>query len=93
MTTKKIVIKGSNQKVYAFTINIIQGKEDYSKYCSEERVLQIKMIMNQVFKKHKETLRRGIKFYVPIKVLMFRSKMSQDDLQFANLQEIHDYLF
>lgn len=23
---------------------------------------------------------------------MYRSKLSQDDLQFANLQEIHDYL-
>ena len=64
---------------------MIQGKDDYAKFASEERVLQIKMLFNQVFKKHKETLRRGVKFYVPIKVLMQRSKLTQDDLSFANL--------
>ena len=51
------------------------------------------MLMNSIFAKNKETVRRGIKFYVPIKVLMLRAKLSQDDLTFGSLQEIHDYLF
>jgi len=41
---------------------------------------------------HKETLRRGVKFYTPIRVMMRRVQLSQDDLPFTNLQEIHDYL-
>ena len=36
--------------------------------------------MNQVFRKHKETMRRGIKFNVPIRALMMRCKIVQDDL-------------
>jgi hypothetical protein len=32
-------------------------------------------MMNMIFKKHKETLKRGAKFYVPIKALMLRSKL------------------
>lgn len=93
VTTKKLVIKGSNQKVYAFVINFVTSKDDYQKHCSDERVMQIKMLMNNIFAKNKETVRRGIKFYVPIKVLMLRAKLSQDDLTFGSLQEIHDYLF
>jgi len=38
-------------------------------------------------------MRRGIKFYIPNKSLMNRCKLTQDDLSFGNMQEIHDYLF
>lgn len=45
-----------------------------------------------IFNKHKETMRRGVKFYVPIKLLMPGNKLIQDDLTFTDLQETHDYL-
>lgn len=59
-----------------------QLKEEYSKYCNEERLNQVKVIMNMIFRRHKETVRRGVKFYVPIRALMFKSKLVQDDLSF-----------
>lgn len=93
INSKKIAIKGSNSKIYAFVMNAIQSTNDYSKFCSEERVVQLKMIMNQIFSRQKETWRRGIKFYTPIKVVMHLIRINQDDLSFTNLQEVHDYLF
>ena len=72
---------------------MIQTKEEYNKVFNEERLNQVKLMMNMIFKKHKETLRRGAKFYVPIKALMYRSKLVQDDFQFQTMQEIHDFLF
>lgn len=45
-----------------------------------------------IFQRHKETLRRGVKFYVPSKLIMYLSKLSQDDLTFQDFQETHDFL-
>eukprot|EP00347_Sterkiella_histriomuscorum_P010775 403374964 len=92
VTTKKIVIKGSNQRAYGFTISFVSNKEECLKHFQDERVLQIKMIMNQIFQKHKESIRRGLKFSVPIKCLLQRCKLTQDDNQFGQMIEIHDYL-
>ncbi len=49
------------------------------KFFNEERLNQVKIMMNMIFKKHKETLRRGAKFYVPIKTMMYRCKIVQED--------------
>lgn len=45
------------------------GKE-YDNFCSEERVTQLKVISNMIFSKHKESMRRGIKFYAAPKILL-----------------------
>ena len=45
-----------------------------------------------LFKKHKESARRGVKFYAAPQVLFPGSKLVQDDLTFGDLQETHDYL-
>ena len=45
-----------------------------------------------IFKKHKESARRGVKFYAAPQVLCPGSKLVQDDLTFGDLQETHDYL-
>lgn len=33
-----------------------------------------------------------MKFYVPSKLIMYLSKLSQDDLTFQDFQETHDFL-
>lgn len=69
-----------------------QVKEEYAKYSNEERLSQVKLIMNQIFRKHKETVKRGIKFNVPLRSFMQRCKIVQDDQLVLSLQEIHDYV-
>lgn len=46
-----------------------------------------------IFKKHKETARRSIKFYVPMRAIFNRIKIIQDDQTFQSMQEIQDFLF
>lgn len=48
--------------------------------------------MNMIFQRHKETLRRGVKFYVPSKLVMYLSKLSQEELTFQEFHETHDFL-
>lgn len=48
--------------------------------------------MNMVFQRHKETRRRGVKFYVPSRLIMYLSRLSQDALTFQDFQETHDFL-
>jgi hypothetical protein len=55
--------------------NLILSKDDSDKAFKDERLNQIKLIMNQIFKKHKETMKRGAKFSVPIKAMMHRCKI------------------
>jgi hypothetical protein len=57
-------------------------KEEFAKFTAEERLSQIKILMNQLFRKHKETVRRGVRFYVPMKALISRAKITQEDMQF-----------
>jgi hypothetical protein len=46
-----------------------------------------------IFRKHKETAKRSIKYYVPMRAMLNRCKIVQDDLMFQSMQEIHDFLF
>lgn len=86
---RKVVFKGNNSKGYPFSAS---PATDYAKICSEERATQLKVLMNMIFQRHKETLRRGVKFCVPSKLIMYLSKISQDDLTFQDFQETHDFL-
>jgi hypothetical protein len=73
---RRILIRCNNQRTYSFSaFSLIHNKEEYNKAYNEERLNQVKLMMNMIFKKHKETLKRGAKFYVPIKALMLRSKL------------------
>jgi hypothetical protein len=89
LNQRKIIFKGSNSKTYPFTASPATG---YAGFCSEERATQLKVLMNMIFQRHKETLRRGVKFYVPSKLIMYLSKLSQDALTFQDFQETHDFL-
>jgi hypothetical protein len=51
------------------------SKDDVHKMFNEERLNQVKIIMNMLFKKHKETARRSIKFYVPMRAIFNRHKI------------------
>ena len=89
LSQRKVVFKGSNSKNYPFSAS---PATDYARFCSEERATQLKVLLNMIFQRHKETLRRGVKFYVPSKLIMYLSKLSQDDLTFQDFQETHDFL-
>lgn len=89
LNQRKVIFKGSNSKSYPYSAS---PATDYSRFCSEERATQLKVLMNMIFQRHKETHRRGIKFYVPSKLIMYLSKLSQDDLTFQDFQETHDFL-
>ena len=89
LNQRKVVFKGNNSKCYPFSAS---PATDYARICSEERATQLKVLMNMIFQRHKETLRRGVKFCVPSKLIMYLSKLSQDDLTFQDFQETHDFL-
>lgn len=91
LSQRKIVFKGSNGKNYPFSAS---PANERSHLCglSEERVIQLKVLMNMIFQRHKETLRRGAKFCVPSKFLWIISKLSSDAMTFQDFQETHDFL-
>lgn len=64
----------------------------YTEFLSDERVTQLKIILNMVFAKHKESALRGLKFHVAPKTLLPGSILYPDDLTFTDFQETHDYL-
>ena len=51
---------------------------------SDDRVNQMKLVMNMLFLRHKESTRRGIKFHVAPRTLLPGSKMTQEDLSFTD---------
>lgn len=94
LMSKRITMVCSNQRKYSFSVTQQTNfKDDFAKALSDDRVSQLKLIMNMIFRRHKETMKRGVKFYVPIKALLFRVKLVQDDSHFQSMQEIHDFLF
>ena len=89
---KRLQFKCNNSKSYAFSVIQLLSLKDYEDYCSDERVTQLKVISNMIFNKHKESIRRGVKFHATQQVLFQGFKMMQDDLTFADFQSAHDYL-
>jgi hypothetical protein len=54
--------------------------------------MQYKLLLCQVFKAHKETIRRGIKLYSPLKTTFGGTIWSQDDQPFMRMSEAYEYL-
>ena len=81
LNQRKIVFKGNNSKSYPFTAS---PAKCYQTFQTEEKVTQLKVLMNMIFQRHKETLRRGVKFYVTSKLIMYLSKLSQDSISFQD---------
>jgi len=88
---KKIKFMCTNNKSYHFSLGLYTAK-DYSTFLSHERVTQLKVVTNMLLKRHKESARRGIKYYAAPQVLFASCKLVQDDITFGDLQETHDYL-
>jgi len=47
-------------------------------------VNQLKLIMNMLFMKNKESMRRNVKFHVTPRTLLPGSKMTQEDVTFTD---------
>ena len=88
-------------------MTLISSKE-FKSQLQLERVTQLKVVSNMILKRHKESARRGIKFYAAPQVIScFKppksapvrnsqtnpfNRLVQDDKTFGDLQETHDYL-
>lgn len=79
---KKLQFRCNNGKVLAYTFSAIGPKvqDCYAKNMSEERVNQLKILMNIMFTRHKESMRRGVKLHVAPRTLLPGCKMTQEDL-------------
>lgn len=86
---KKVHFKCNNGRIYAFVVSSISKlktmAKELLKFHSDERLIQLKVISNLLFLRHKESARRGIKFYVAPKLLLPFSKLTQDDLTCIDL--------
>ena len=92
---KKIEFKCNDGKSYAFAIlpfNSVKPENQFEKFLSDERATQLKVIINMMFDKHKESKRRGLKLYAAPKILVMGVRLVKDNLQFADFQSTHDYL-
>jgi len=74
---KKVHFKCNNGRIYAFIVTKPPTqnqkeklKPEYEKFNSDERIIQLKVISNLVFMRHKESAQRGIKLYVAPKILL-----------------------
>jgi hypothetical protein len=94
---KKVHFKCNNGKIYAFVVTSVQSNKnrnakELQMFNSDERLIQLKVISNLLFLRHKESAKRGIKFHVAPTFLLPSAKLTQDDLTCIDLQETHDYL-
>ena len=65
---KKINFRCTNGKSYYFTLTQCASK-DFKTQLQLERVTQLKVVSNMILKRHKESARRGVKFYAAPQVL------------------------
>jgi hypothetical protein len=85
---KKLIIRGSNEKLYSFKIiNEIFGKDN-----SDFKISQMQVLINQIFAKNIEAYRNNIKFNLPIRFQITNLyKIVQEDSLFYSLDEVYDF--
>ena len=75
---KKINFRCTNGKNYYFTMTPFSFKE-FKSQLQLERVTQLKVVSNMILKRHKESARRGVKFYAAPQVLTcFRPSVAKN---------------
>ena len=85
---KKLIIRGSNEKLYSFKIvNEIFGKDN-----SDFKIAQMQVLLNYIFATNKDTYKCNIKFNLPIRFQITNLyKIIQEDTSYYHLDEVYDY--
>jgi len=85
---KKLIIRGSNEKLYSFKIvNEIYGKDN-----SDIRISQMQVLLNYIFATNKDTYKSNIKFNLPIRFQITSFyKIIQEDSSYYYLDEVFDF--
>lgn len=87
-SNKKLIIRGSNEKLYSFKII----SEFYGKDSTDYKISQMQYLLNQIFMKNKDAYKNNIKFNLPIKFQITNLyKIVQEDSLFYSLDEVYDF--
>ena len=79
-------VKGANSKILSFKCQQLEGNE--KEFFGQQNVMQFKHMINLVcFRNFKETIRRGIKLFSPLKASFGGTVWSQDDQPFMKSSE------
>jgi len=85
---KKLIIRGTNEKLYCFKItNEIFGKDN-----SDIRIAQLQVLLNFMFAANKDTYKSNVKFNLPIRFQITGFyKIIQEDSSYYYLDEVFDF--
>jgi hypothetical protein len=84
---KKLLIRGSNEKLYNFSIVF-----DHHKDSSEGKLIQLETVMNSLFASNKDTYRSNVKFNIPIKYYITNNiKLIQEDANQYYMNEVFEF--
>ena len=71
---KKLLIRGTNDKIYNFSI----AKENHHT-SSEIKLLQLELLLNNLFSRYKDTYQQKVKFNTNIKYFITKAKINKCD--------------
>jgi hypothetical protein len=84
---KKLLIRGSNDKLYNFSI-VFDLHKDYS----ENKMMQLESILNSLFVTNKDTYKSNVKFNIPIKYYITNNiKLVQEDANQYYMNEVFEF--
>jgi hypothetical protein len=84
---KKLLIRGSNEKLYNFSITHEKFKEN-----CEGRVLQLQSVLNSIFSSDKDTYKSNVKFILPIKYQLTNNlKIVQEETNQYYMNEVYEF--
>lgn len=95
---KRVQFRCSNARTMAYVfsnkwmMDVEKKEAKYDSFVNAERVNQLKLVINMIFQRNKESMRRGVKFDVMPRTLLAGCKMTQEDLSYTDFQETHDNL-
>ena len=84
---RKLLIRGSNEKLYNFLIHY-----DIYKDSSENKILQLQTILNSIYSSNKDTYKTNVKFNIPIKYDLTKNiKLIQEDTNQYYMNEVYEF--
>ena len=84
---KKLLIRGTNDKIYNFSI----AKENHHT-SSEIKLLQLELLLNNLFSRYKDTYQQKVKFNTNIKYFITKeTKIIQDETNMYYMNEVFEF--
>jgi hypothetical protein len=86
-SNKKLLVRGSNEKLFNYTILFEKYKEN-----QENKLLQFQTLLNCIFTSNKNTYKSNVKFIIPIKYTITNLlKLVQEDTNQYYMSEVFDF--